>query len=105
MNGGFSNTFGKAKAAINLTTSILENPEYQYTRRKVCRLLSKQIEAYNFLMAIPNTHTRRACLKMFHDKFVERVTDLPEIVKTHTRCVETGIYRKLLKVEEAVKDA
>ena len=96
-SGGFSHTFGNTKAAINLTTSILENPEYQQFRRKVCRLLSKQIETLNSLTEISNSRVRKASLKVWHDKFAMQVIGLPEIVKTHTLCVETGIYRRLLK--------
>ena len=97
IGGGIKVTFGKSQAAINLTGSILQQPEYQRYKCFVYRKLSKQITGMKALMAIENKVIRRATLKMWHDKFTLAVSDLPEIVKTHTRCVETGIYRQLLR--------
>ena len=101
IGGGTEYTFGNSQAAINLMGSILQQKEYQKYKRVTCRKLSKQIEAMKALMAIENKVVRRAALKIWHDKFTSLISDLPEIVKTHVRCVETGIYRELLKQETA----
>ena len=95
--GGCKYTFGKSQAAINLMDSILQQPEYQKYKQVVCRKLSKHIGGMNDLMAIENKVARKAMLKMWHDKFAFTVSGLPETVKTHARCVETGIYRQLLR--------
>ena len=95
--GGFKYTFGDSRAAINLTSSILEQSEFKNIRRKVSRLLTGQSVALKSLMAIRDKRSREASLKMYHDRFQLKVSDLPEIVRTHVLCVETGIYRQLLK--------
>jgi hypothetical protein len=97
IGGGIKHTFGESQAAINLMGNILEQPEYRKYKRVVCRKLSKQIKAMKALMIIENKVLRKDTLKMWHDKFISLTADLPEIIKTHTRCVETGIYRQLLK--------
>jgi len=95
--GGFKFTFGDSQAAVNLMSSILQQPEYQRYRRKVCRKLSKQIEGMTALGTIGDKAIRDAMLGVWHGQFASRISDLPEIVKTHTRCVETGFYRQLLR--------
>lgn len=97
MGGGFAHTFGSSKAAIHLTTNILAKEEYKLFKRKVCHLLSKQIEVFNSIMMISNIRVRKTTLKLWHDRFNQLTDDLPEVVKTHTRCVETGIFRQMLK--------
>lgn len=98
MNGGGTKfTFGDSQSAVNLMGSILQQPEYQKYKRTVCRKLSKQIEGMKALMPIENEVVRKATLKMWHDKFLPSISNLPEVVKTHTRCVETGVYRQLLR--------
>jgi len=94
---GFNYTFGESQAAVNLMGNILQQPEYQAIKRKVCRILAKQIEGMKSLMVIKNKVDREATIRMWHDKFVTIIVDLPEVVKSHTRCVETGWYRQLLK--------
>ena len=86
---------------MNLITNILENPEYKVYTRKVARLLGKQFKAFLAVIEISDKETREAALKMWHDKFKERTENLPEVIKTHIRCVETGKYRQLLKNKKA----
>ncbi|MCJ7457411.1 MAG: hypothetical protein MUP17_00250 [candidate division Zixibacteria bacterium] len=95
--GGFKYTFGDSMAAVNLTSNILEKQEFRDIRHKVARLLTKQIIALKSLMAIRDKRMREASLKMWHDEFPLKVSDLPELVRTHVLCVETGIYRQLLR--------
>ena len=95
--GGIKFTFGDSQSAVNLMGSILQQPEYQKYKDVVCRKLSKQIEKMKAVGAIENQSIREATLKMWHDRFASGVSGLPEIVKTHTRCVETGMYRQLLR--------
>ncbi len=97
MGGGSKYTFGKSQSAINLMSSILCLEEYKIFKRKVCSLLSKQSEAFHSIMTMPNKRVRGATLKMWHERFAILCEDLPELVKTHTRCVETGLYRQFLK--------
>jgi hypothetical protein len=97
IGGGFKYTFGDSQAAINLTSSILENPEYSGLRQKVSRLLTKQIITLKAIMEIRNNRIREASLTIWHSRFPSKLADLPEIVKTHVLCVETGVYRQLLK--------
>ena len=97
IGGGFLHTFGNSQAAINLMGNILAQAEYKPFKPRICRLLSKQSEAFNSLMAISNIRIRKAALEIWHKKFTLLTEGLPEIVKTHTCCVETGIYRRLLK--------
>lgn len=91
-------TFGNSKAAVNLIDNIL--PQYPSHSRRIRRALSKQIEFLYALMDIKDIRVRRASLKMCHEgftRFFNNYTDCPEVVKTHTLNVETGIYRCLLK--------
>ena len=96
VGGGVKHTFGKSQAALNLVGDILEKPEHKEFRPKVFRLLSKQSEFLNSVMEISNKRVREACLKMSHDRFATSVAELPEIVRTHVLCVETGVYRQLV---------
>jgi len=95
--GGIEFTFGASQAARNLMASILQQPEYRQYKEAVCRRLSKQLERLNAVMDIRNSVVRQATLKMWHDTFPNWCRGLPEIVKTHAICVETGWYRYLLK--------
>ena len=90
-------TFGDSQASINLIDNILAKPEYIKTRSKVFRLLARQLQAFAVIVAIPDEKVRLATLRMWHDKFAAKVAELPEIVRTHTLCVETGQYRKRLR--------
>lgn len=97
IGGGFKFTFGESQAAMNLMGNILQQSDYQKYQRIVCRKLSKQIEVMKAMMFIENKTLRKATLKLWHEKFTLESDTLPEIIKTHMRCVETGIYRQLLK--------
>jgi hypothetical protein len=97
-------TFGKAQSAINLM-SILEKQEYKEYLPQVMRLLSKQSESLNAVMCIPHEHTRNFTLDMWHRHFATLVVGLPEIVRTHTLCVETGWYRQLLRNSKKISQA
>lgn len=99
--GGPLYTFGNSKAAINLMGNILENPGYVMHRRKALRLLSKQTATLTAVMAIKNKSVREASLEMWHKRFATLISDLPEVVKSHVLCVETGLYRKLLEESKA----
>ena len=90
-------TWGDSQAAINLATHILAQPEYNQYSKFVSRNLSKQFIALSSIMAIPDKNTRETTLKMWHDRFKGLVSVLPEVVRTHTLCVETGEYRKKLR--------
>ena len=90
-------TFGKSQAAQNLIANILQKPEYVQYSKRVARLLSKQSAILNMVAFIPNETTKKATLRMWHEHFAGLTLGLPEIVKTHTLCVETGWYRQLLK--------
>ena len=92
-------TFGNSQSEINLVSSILTNPQYAIYSRKVARLLSKQFQALNMVSTIPDERIKRHTMRMWHERFVSLLNDLPEIVKTHTLCVETGKYRQLLKTK------
>ena len=94
---GIKFTFGDSQSAQNLMGGILQMPEYAGCKDAVCRKLGKQIERYHSLMAIEHKDIREATLVMWHNKFKEMTDDLPELVKTHTRCVETGFYRDCLR--------
>ncbi len=104
IGGGFKCTLGKSQAAINLM-SMLQKPEYQGIRHKVLRILTKQICGMKAIMAIKDKVVREATLKMWHDRFVLLVINLPEVVKTHARSIETGIYRQLLKDSKSQPNA
>jgi hypothetical protein len=88
-------TFGKTQSAINLM-GILEK-EHKECLPRVMRLLSRQSESFNAIMHIPHEHTRNFTLDMWHKRFPMLVAELPEVVRTHTLCVETGWYRQLLR--------
>ena len=90
-------TFGKSQAATNLLCDILENPEYKQCSRRVARLLSKQFKALLAAAKISDKGVRNATLRLWHDKFETLTDGLPEVVKTHIRCVETGKFRQILK--------
>ena len=90
-------TWGNSQASVNLITQILIQPEYQQYSKFVRRHLTKQSVALNYIMSIPSKSIRETTLKMWHDKFFLQVISLPEVVKTHVLCVETSIYRQLLK--------
>ena len=90
-------TFGNSQAAQNLIGNILPKPEYMKYSKRVTRLLSKQISILKLVNCISNETTRKATLRMWHRHFVELCLDLPEAVRTHTLCVETGWYRQTLK--------
>jgi len=90
-------TFGNSQSAQNLMGDILKNPEYEKYSKRVAHLLSKQITIFKSVNCISNEHIRKATLKMWHEHFIPLCSDLPEVVKTHTLCVETGWYRQLLR--------
>lgn len=92
-------TFGDSKAAINLVKT-LGMPEYSLCARKVSRLLGKQIQSINAIMAISDKGVRRAVLTLWRDRFINAVntTVLPEIIKTHILCVATAFYRRGIQV-------
>ena len=90
-------TFGKSQSAINLIESILPKPENQVYRRKVCRMLSKQIEALNGVCEITDTGVRKTTLEMWHKRFLDRMPALPRVVETHIKAVEAGMYRDRLQ--------
>ncbi len=92
-------TFGNSQSEINLVSDILMRPEYEAFSKKVARLLSKQFQVFNMVTNIPDERIKRHTLKMWHERFALLVQDLPEVVRTHTLCVETGKYRQLLKVK------
>ena len=91
-------TFGNSQAAQNLMVDILRKPEYIKYSKRVARLLSKQNIILRTVQFIPKETIRKATLKMWHEHFVDLCVDLPEVVKTHTLCIETGWYRQLLKI-------
>lgn len=95
--GGKKYTFGSSLASVNLLGDILERTEYIQYEKRVYRLLSKQCEALNSLKSLINKNVRETSLKMWHDRFKLLTEFLPEVIKTHIRCVETGIYRRMLK--------
>ena len=90
-------TFGDSQAAINLMGDILTREEFQGIRPRVLRILSKQSGALKSLMVIQDKSIRETCLLVWHERFISKVESLPEVIQTHMRCVETGMYRKLLK--------
>lgn len=90
-------TFGNSQAAQNLVSDILEQPQYQPYKEAVCRRLSKQTARLKAVMTIRDKTIREETLRMWHKTFVPWTEGLPELVKTHIRCVETGIYRQFLK--------
>lgn len=90
-------TFGDSQAAQNLITDILNKPEYSKYSKRVAHLLGKQGVILKAVAIIQDETIRKATLKMWHDHFAQLCSDLPEIVRTHTLCVETGWYRQLLK--------
>ena len=96
MNGS-KYTFGDSQASINLIDDILAKPEYVKNRSKVFRLLGTQLQAFAVIVTIPDRKVRQATLGMWHDRFALRAAELPEIVRTHTICVETGHYRERLR--------
>ena len=96
LGGGFLHTFGNSQAAINLMGNILEKQDYPI-KRKVLRLLSKQVNALTAVMDIKDKTVREATLAMWHKRFATLVSELPTVVETHVICVETGLFRKLLK--------
>ena len=89
-------TFGSSKAAQNLI-NILQEPRYNQYSKRVARLLSKQSTILKEINTIHNKTIREATLKMWHEHFVVLCSSLPEIVRTHTLCVETAWYRQLLR--------
>ena len=90
-------TFGNSQAAQNLVGDILRKPEYEKYSEQVARLLSKQIVTLKSINHIPIDHIRKATLKMWHEHFISLCSKLPEIVRTHVLCVETGWYRQSLR--------
>lgn len=90
-------TFGKEQSVVNLVGNILLMPEYVIYQSKVARLLSRQMIALSAISTISNEAIRRTTLEMWHERFTSLVSGLPEIIRTHMRCFETGKYRQLLK--------
>ena len=90
-------TFGNSQAAQNLVGDILRKPEYEKYSKRVAHLLSKQSAFFSNVSYIPDETIRKATLRKWHEHFAGLVDGLPEIVKTHTICVETGWYRQALR--------
>ena len=95
------NTLGDSKASVNLM-GILGKPENTVYSRRVLRMLSKYIEATKELLFIPHRETRETALKIWRDRFRERMdnSDFPLIIKTHSNCVAVGYFRQRLKEEK-----
>ena len=89
-------TFGTSQAAINLVEDILPKQE-PLVRRRASRVLSKQIVALKAITGIPDKGVRETTLLMWHGRFKELTESLPEILRDHIRCVETGLYRALMR--------
>ena len=89
-------TWGNSQSAINLTT-ILERPEYKECSDRVCRVLSKYMASMKAISYIPDKSTRETVLIMWHNRIVDSVDDLPEVVRTHFRCVAKGRLRQLIR--------
>ena len=90
-------TWGNSQASINLITNILIKEDYKVYTPTVCRLLSKQLTALAAIKDISDKNTRETTLRMWHERFWDLVSSLPELVQTHVICVETGVYRHLLE--------
>ena len=91
--------WGKSLAAINLI-STLETPEYEKYARIVRRKLHTQLIGLEAMITITDPHYRRAALELWHKQFrgkIEKLTNLPEVIRTHTLCVETTKFRELLQ--------
>lgn len=93
------NTWGNSRSAINLVTILLK-PEYQECARRARRVLTKQFEALQSVMDIRCKNIREHSLYMWHERFPSLLSGLPEIVRTHILCVETGKYRQLLRLSK-----
>jgi hypothetical protein len=100
--GGIKYTYGTSSCSINLI-NILDKPEYIAIRDRVFSILSRQDFRLNQLMNIENKNVRDTSLLLWHKRFVDLIKDLPEVVRTHTLCVETAIYRKLLRKSKEIK--
>ena len=95
-NGGYLATFGNTQCAINLM-GILQKEQYVSYSRKVQHLLAKQNVVFLSLRNIDNKSVYLSTILMWHKRFIGLTENLPELVKTHTRCVETALYRQSLK--------
>jgi len=87
--------WGKSQAAINLITT-LNTPEYSDHARRVRKILHTQLRAMESIMDIKDTHFKRATLELWHHQFSGKLIDLPEVIRTHVLCVETGKFRELI---------
>ena len=97
-------TFSNSKGAQNLAT-ILDDPEYNRYSRKVSKILSKYFTCTSSTMFIPNKTVRDVVLKVWRERFIERINNLalPEVVKTHTLCVIVTQYRRCIREMETRK--
>lgn len=88
-------TFGDSKAAVNLLRT-LEEPDYYKYRRVVSSVLAEYFSQTASIMGITDITLRKAVLKVWHERFTNRVSQLeiPEVIKTHTQCVGTSRFRQ-----------
>jgi hypothetical protein len=88
-------TFGSSKAAVNLI-DILNKPEHKLIKRKVRRILGKQMQMLSELMSINDASVRLTALELFHKQFIPRVekAKFPRIIQTHMASIECAKYRE-----------
>ena len=91
-------TFGNSRGAINLITTLQRDENLQYIS-KVSTILAKFYQTTRAIMFIPDVAVRQTVHQLWHQKFVDQIMRLgmPDVIKSHTRCVLATRYRQCFK--------